>query len=146
MQTEVSSKRDCPMDERERFGKLYELIVDIFRSYTTNFVWTVGLFSLAIGWLFSSANGRDFIRSSRLAFIGAVLIVIVIGLVHTASCWWYYRRSQQKIAQLEADYQGLHPLPFRDYEIRRSILVANLVVAWTLAVGLITFFVGARLS
>lgn len=60
-----SAKRSCPMDERERFSRLYDVIIDIFKSYTANFVWTVGLLSLTAGWFISSESSRAFIQRSR---------------------------------------------------------------------------------
>jgi hypothetical protein len=146
MESEVSPKRKCPMEERERFIRLYDVIVDIFRTYTANFVWTVGLLSLANGWFLSSSNSRDFIRASVPAYFGAILVVSIVGLIHTTSSWMYYRRSQERIAQLITDYTDLHPLPFRDYEIRASMLVVNLLVSWSLVAGLITFVVAAHIS
>jgi hypothetical protein len=134
------------MDERERFTKLYDFIVEIFRTYMANFVWTVGLLSLANGWFLSSTSSRDFIRSSAPAYVGAILVACILGLVHTGSSWIYYRRSQEKIAQLTAEYKDLHPLPYRDYEIRASILVNNLLVSWALLIGLIIFLVAAHTS
>ena len=141
-----AAKRKCPMDERERFAKLYDVILDIFKSYMANFVWTAGLFSLAIGWFISSDSGRAFIRNSRIAFVGAVLVLGIITLVHTVSCWWYYRRSQETIAQISREYDDLQPLPYRHYEIRPSVLIGNLLVNWTLAAGLVAFLVAARTS
>ena len=146
MEPTVSPKRECPMDERERFTKLYDFIVEIFRTYMTNFVWTVGLLSLANGWLLSSTSSRDFIRGSVPACVGAILVTCILGLVHTGSNWMYYRRSQEKIAQLSSEYKDLHPLPYRDYEIRPSIFINNLLVSWTLVIGLIVFVVAAYTS
>jgi hypothetical protein len=146
MESAVSPKRKCPLDKRERFVKLYDLIVDIFRTYTANFVWTAGLFSVANGWFLSSTSSRDFIRDSLPAFRGAILVVCVVGLLHTGSCWMYYRRSQERIAQLAAEYEDLHPLPFRDYEIRTSIFIVNLLVSWALVAGLLAFLVAAHSS
>jgi hypothetical protein len=134
------------MDERERFAKLYDVIVDIFRTYSANFVWTVGLLSLANGWFLSSSSSRDFIRGSVAAYLGAILVIAVLGIIHTGSSWMYYRRSQERIAQLTTEYRDLRPLPFRDYEIRGSILVANLLVSWMLVAGLIAFVVAAHTS
>ena len=141
-----SAKRTCPMDERERFSKLYDVILDIFKSYMANFAWTVGLLSLAIGWLLSSESSRAFIQRSLIAFLGAVLVVAIIGLLHTVASWWYYQRSQETIAEITGTYDDLHPLPFRHYEIRPSVLIGNLLVAWILVAGLIAFLVAARTS
>lgn len=132
------------MDERERFAKLYDVIVDIFRSFTANFVWTIGLLTLANGWFLSSSSTQDFMRHSTTAYLAALLVVSLVGLLHTASGLMYWRRSRAKIAQLATEYTNLHPLPFRDYEIRVSVLVVNLLVSWTLVAGLITFIVAAH--
>ena len=144
MQSAVAPKRPCPMEERERFVKLYDAIVDLFRSYMANFVWTIGLLSLASGWLLSSSSSRDFIRGSVLAYLGAILVVGCIGLVHTGVCWMYFRRSRERISQLTTDYGNLHPLPFRDYEIRPSVLALNLLVSWALIAGLLAFVFAAH--
>jgi hypothetical protein len=141
-----SERRPCPMDERERFIKLYEVILDIFKSYTANFVWTVGLLSLAAGWFISSESSRGFIHRSLLAFLGAVVVVIIVGLIHTVASWWYFQRSQETIAEMANTYDDLQPLPFRHYEIRPSVLIGNLLVSWTVTVGLIAFLVAARMS
>ena len=146
MQSLESAKRPCPMDEHERFIRLYDLILDIFKTYTANFVWTVGLLSLAMGWLLSSDSSRAFIQRSGTAFFGAVLVVGIIAIIHTVASWWYYQRSQQTIAEITAKYDDLYPLPFRHYEIRTSVLTGNLLVAWVLAAGLVAFLVAARLS
>ncbi len=141
-----SAKRPCPMDERERFSKLYDVILDIFKTYTANFVWTVGLLAVAAGWLLSSESSRAFIQRSGLAFVGAVLVVIIIGLIHTVASWWYFQRSRETVAEMAGTYDDLRPLPFRHYEIRPSVLIGNLLVSWTLTAGLIAFLVAARLS
>jgi hypothetical protein len=146
MESPVSAKRVCPMDEHERFVKFYDLIPEIFRSYTANFVWTVGLLTLANGWFLSSASSRDFIRGSAAAYLSAILVVSAVGLIHTVSCWWYYRRSQVKIAQLTTEYTDLHPLPFQDYEIKRSIFLVNLLVSWALVICLIVMITAAHTS
>ena len=146
MESSVSPKRECPMDERERFAKLYDVIVDIFRNFTANLVWTVGLLSLANGWFLSSSSSRDFIRGSTPAYLGAILVVSLLGLVHTASCWMYYRRSRDRIVQLTTEYTNLHPLPYREYEIRVSVLIVSLLVSWALVAGLIAFIVAAHTS
>ena len=106
-----------PDGRARRFARLYDVIIDIYRTYTTNFVWTVGLLTLANGWFLSSSSGRDFIRSSVPAYLGAILVVSTVGLLHTGGSWMYYRRSKERIAQLVSEYTDLHPLPFRDYEI-----------------------------
>jgi hypothetical protein len=146
MESEVSPKRKCPMEERERFSRLYDVIVDIFRSYTANFVWTVGLLSLANGWFLSSSSSRDFIRASVPAYLGAIFVVSIIGLLHTGGSLMFYRRSRERIAQLVTEYTDLNPLPFRDYEIHASVLIVNLLASWMLVAGLITFVVSAHTS
>jgi hypothetical protein len=125
------------MDEHERFVKFYDVIPEIFRSYVANFVWAVGLLSLANGWLISSESSRAFIRDSKPAYLTLTLVVFVIGVLHTASCLIFFRRSQEKITQLTTEYKDLHPLPFRDYEITKSILIVNLLLSWSLVFGLI---------
>lgn len=139
-------KRKCPIDERERFLKLYELIVEIFRSYVSNFVWTVGLFTLAIGWLLNSTESRLFIASDPFAFGAALAVVSIIALIHSGASRAYYHRSRDRVAQMAAEYEDLHPLPFREYEIRSSVFWMNLVVNLTLAAGLIVFLVVAYCS
>jgi hypothetical protein len=134
------------MDEHERFAKFYDLIPDIFRAYMANFAWTVGLLSVANGWFLSSASSRDFIRGSVSAYLGAVLVVSIIGLLHTASCWMYYRHSQEMIAQLTTEYKDIYPLPFQHYEISRSVLLVNLLVSWSLVVSLIIMVTAAHTS
>ncbi len=146
MPSPVSSKRVCPMDEHERFAKFYDVIPEIFRSYIANFVWAVGLLSLANGWLLSSASSREFIRDSVSAYLGIIAVVSTIGWIHTVSCWIFYRRSQQKIAQLTTEYKDLHPLPFQDYEISKSILLVNLLLSWSLVTCLIILATAAHAS
>jgi hypothetical protein len=146
MQSSESLKRVCPMDEHERFVKFYDAIPDNFRSYSANFVWTVGLFCLANGWLLSSASSRDFIRTSVLAYVGALIVTSTIGLLHTAVCWGFYLRSQARITQLTTEYEDLSPLPFRDYEISRPILAVNLLVSWASITSLIVLLTAAHTS
>jgi len=146
MESEIAPKQKCPMEKRERFIRLYDVILDIYRTYNSNFVWTVGLLSLSIGWFLSSSSSRDFIRTSVPAFIGAILVASTIGILHTVGSWMFYRHSQERITELTTEYTNLQPLPFRVYEIRRSILVLNLIVSWMLVAGLITFVVAAHIS
>ncbi len=146
MKSQAASKRVCPMDEHERFAKFYDLIPEIFRSYIANFVWAVGLFSLANGWLLSSASSRQFIRDSVSAYLGVILVVFTIGLLHTISCWIFYRRSQEKIAQLTTEYKDLHPLPFQDYEVSKPILLVNLLLSWSLVTCFIILATAAHTS
>jgi hypothetical protein len=146
MESPVLSKRACPMDEHERFAKFYDAIPDNFRAYSANFVWTVGLFSLANGWLLSSASSREFIRTSVPAYVGALVVTSMIGLLHTAVCWGFYLRSQARIAQLTTEYEDLSPLPFRDYEISRPILAVNLLVSWASIASLIILLTAAHTS
>jgi hypothetical protein len=134
------------MEERERFSRLFDVCMAIFRSYNANLVWTVGLLSLANGWFLSSSSSRDFIRDSVPAFLGAILVISILGLVHTGASLMYYRRSRERIAQLVSEYSDLHPLPFRDYEIHASVLIVNLLASWMLVAGLITFVVSAHTS
>lgn len=141
-----SGKRTCPMDEHERFAKLYDVVLDIYRSYSANFVWTVGLLSLAAGWFISSDSSRAFIQGSSVAFLAAVLVVGVIGLIHSVGCWWFYRRSKDMITEITVAYDDLRPLPFAQYEIRASVLVLNLLVSWAVVAGLIAFLIAARAS
>jgi hypothetical protein len=146
MESSAPSKQVCPLKEDERFKKFYDLIPEIFRTYMANFVWTVGLLSVANGWFLSSTSSREFIRNSVSAYLAAILVVVAVGLLHTASCWMYYRRSQDRIGQLKREYENLSPLPFQDYEITRTILLVNLLVSWSLLAGLITLVIAAHTS
>lgn len=146
MESEIAPKQKCPMEKRERFSRLYDVIVEIYRTYNSNFVWTVGLLSLANGWFISSSSSRDFIRTSVPAFLGTIVVAGTMGILHTLGSWMFYRRSRERITELTTEYTDLHPLPFRDYEIRRSVLVVNLILSWLLVAGLITFVVAAHLS
>lgn len=139
-----SKKRVCPMDEHERFVKFYDLIPEIFRSYTANFGWTIGLLSAANGWILSSDKSREFIHKSPLAFFGLLLAIFLIGFIHSGACWAFYQRSQQKIAQLSANYEDLDPLPFREYEITQSIFLFNLLMSWSLLGALLTMIIAAH--
>ena len=145
-QKTLPPKRKCPVGEGERFIRLYELIVEIYRAYVANFVWTVGLFAVAIGWFLNSTESRMFIRSSPVAFGCTLAAVSIIALIHSGASWAYCQRSRQRVTQMATHYEDLQPLPFRDYEIRVSIFLMNLGVSITLAVGLIVFLVVAYAS
>ena len=146
METPVSSQqRICPMDEHERFAKFYDLIPEIFRAYTANFVWTAGYLTVAGGWILGSDKSRAFIHDSDLAYFGLLLAVFVIGSLHTVGCWNFYQRSQKRIAQLNRDYKDLYPLPFQDFEISRPIFLLNLLLSWSLVGTLITMIIAAHL-
>jgi len=134
MPSRVTLQRVCPMDEHERFAKFYDLIPEIFRSYTANFGWAVGLLTLVNGWLLSSESSCKFIGDSLAACLAVIVVVFIIGVLHTVSCWIFYRRSQEKITQLTTEYKDLHPLPFKDYEISKSIFVINLLLSWSVVI------------
>jgi hypothetical protein len=146
MEKLAASKQVCPMNEQERFAKFYDVIPEIFRSYMSNFVWTIGYLTVANGWILSSGQSRDFIRNSNSAYLGSIAAVSIIGLLHTVGCWNFYQRSQKRIAQLTTDYEGLYPLPFQDYEISRPIFLSNLLLSWSLIVCLIVLINAAHTS
>ncbi len=144
MESPVPSKRVCPMNERERFAKFYDTIPEILRTYVSNFTWVVGLLTIANGWILSSASSRKFIRGNETAYVGVIIVVVAIGLLHTAGCWYFYQLSQKRIAQLTADYEDLYPLPFEDYKISRPIFLINLLISWSLVLGLIVMIIAAH--
>jgi hypothetical protein len=141
-----ASKRACPMDEHERFVKFYDFIPEIFRSYVANITWTVGLLILVNGWILSSESTRAFIQGNKPAYLALILAVVITGVLHTTSCLLFYRRSREKINQLTTEYKDLHPLPFREYEIRKSILIINFILSWSLIISLIILATAAYAS
>jgi len=140
----VPTKQPCPLDERERFLKLYDVIVDAFDRYIKNVTWTAGLLAVAIGWFLSSTNTRDFVRDSHKAYLGALGVVGVVVLLHTSASWVYYRHSSRRVAEMRARYSSLEPLPFDDYRITASVFLINLLLNWALAAGLLLFIEAAQ--
>jgi glucose-6-phosphate-specific signal transduction histidine kinase len=144
MQTPASAQKTCPLDERERFTRFYEVIPEVLRAYTANFGWTVGLLSAVIGWIISSETTRAFIGSNPSVYYDLILAVVLIGLLHTAACWNFYQISQKKIAQLTKNYTDLEPLPFEDYRITGQTFVINLLISWALLISLIVMLSAAH--
>jgi hypothetical protein len=140
---EPTTKRTCPLDEKERFVKLYDVIAEGFRSYTQNVVWTAGLLVGSIGWFLQSDSARNFVHVNPTARIGAAVVVVLVAALHTAASWLYYKHSQMRIDLLESEYDDLHPLPYKDFRIRGIVFVINLVLNWALAGGLIVLIITA---
>lgn len=137
-------KLDCPLDDKEKFSKLYDVIAEGFRSYTQNVVWTAGLLVGAIGWLLSSKPSRDFIQASNIAFLAAIIIPILIGILHTMVCYFYLNHSKKRVEFLEQNYEKLELLPYRDFLIEERVHSINLVLNWVLIAGFIALVFASR--
>lgn len=122
------------MDVKDRFTLMYESLKDEFKGYVDNLVRTWAATLIAIGWILTSEQSRDFLAKQRAAYWWLLAAIVVIGILHLGVCESYYRRSQKRINFLIGEFTDIDS-PYINkeyylcYKITRPIFGTGLLVS-----------------
>ena len=126
------------MDVKDRFNLTYESLKDEFRGYIENLVRTWAAIIIAIGWILTSEQSRNFLAKQRAAYWWLLAAIVVISMLHVGVCISYYRRSQCRVNFLIGEFTDSDP-PYITKEYFMSYRITPLMIGTNLLVSIFLF-------
>jgi hypothetical protein len=115
------------MTDNKKFTWLYDALKDIIKSYMDNVMKTLASIVIAIGWIVTSGEARQFLGEQPVFYHRLALTAIVIaGLIHTFASTQFYRQSRRKMQQLKT--VNIAPQLYDQYAITFPVFIANLIL------------------
>ncbi len=111
-----------------------------------NSVWkTFAALMVAIGWVMSSEETRDFLVSSTPVKYVAVGVIVFMVLMHWLTLDDLYKKSQRIISVASID-SDLFKAIGESYEIKREYIFASFFINGLLYILLLTIIISAKAS
>lgn len=115
------------MDKQESFRVLLETAKDAYKLYVQNVMGTLGVLLLAIGWMVTSKESRNFLGDTDSIRILSIVVIVFLAFAHTAVCLFAYRVAAKKFVQLQdLDYADVEY--FESYKLPKWMVGVNLIM------------------
>lgn len=112
--------------------------MSLYQDYLNDVYKIIAFLLLTVGWLLTSENARNFLRTNTVAFRSALAAIPVIATVHVIIAVGMYRDSLRAVDRLvQLDYMPMEY--YADQRITPMLLVTNLALHLALFAVLFLF-------
>lgn len=115
------------VESKYKHESLYNSMKDWFNAYVQNVLGTLATLVVGIGWILTSKEARNFLRSHRHVIYSALAILEMICLAHIWVSLYAYSIMDLKY-ELLSRLRYLDPLYFKDYKLTMAHCIVNLLV------------------
>ena len=122
-QQNLDSQPEKPFDYR----LLYDALKETYIRYSNNVFTTIGVVVLAIGWIITSPESRDFLEMNNWAYFISLVAIVLIAAIHTMVLLGAYRASN-KLVDLLSEKHGIGTEYTFFYEVTKVKVGGSLVL------------------